>query len=404
MVEIPKKMVVTSELEKNLIFDSLKKLKQPMNITADNIEYSGVIEKIENELIHVTLSSTPIGDIEGTHKVNFVFNNNYHYFTTDIHQQDEGRVVLVYPEELSKNIQRRYDRVNVDGEVFMKFKIMIQSEKAQMENSSLLDERIIAREVKKPRPAVDKMLKGIKNLVSEFSQQFQVKVFKEGERLSFVDKLIKDTGKIFLIYNSYEDAIEDKRFYEDQVLTVGSAYDFMISRGDARKACEDKLLDMLQQLRNKRIFSECYVPLMLEGEAVGYIRLINDIDYHRSLKPGFAKRTARYADLLVEALVKYDYFSLESGSDFDIPLINISAGGLLFRLEKENLKQYLIKETVLQMSILFPDRQIEARGIVFRIDKDGSEYGMSFQEINNEDMAYINKLAKKRKERDEKQA
>jgi hypothetical protein len=395
MVEIPKRMVVTSELEKNLIFDSLKKLKQPINITADNIEYSGIIEKIDNNLIHVILGSSPIGEIEGNHKVNFVFNNNYHYFTTDIHQQDEERVVLVYPDELSKNIQRRYDRVNVDGEVFMKFKIMIQSEKARFENSSLLDERIIAREVKKPRPAVDKILTGVKNLVSEFSQKFQVKVFKNGERLSFVDKLIKDTGKMFLIYNSYEDTIEDKRFYEDQILTVGSAYDYLISRGDARKACEDRLLDMLQQLRNKRIFSECYVPLMLEGEAVGYIRLINDIDYHRSLKPSYAKRTAEYANILVEALVKYDYFSLESGSEFDIPLVNISAGGLLFRLEKENLIPYLIKDTVLQMSILFPDRQIEARGIIFRINQDSLEYAMSFQEINTEDMNYINNLAKK---------
>jgi hypothetical protein len=266
---------------------------------------------------------------------------------------------------------------------------MIQAEKKEFENSSLLDERVISREVKKPRPAVDKILNGIKHLSSEFAQKFQVKVFKTGEHISFIEELIRETGKIFMIYNAYEDAIEDKRFYEDEILTVSSAYDYMISRGDPRQACEGRLIDMLQQLRNKRIFSECYVPMMLEGDAVGYIRLINDIDYHRSIKPSFAKRVAGYAGILVEALVKYDYFSLESGGEFDIPVVNVSAGGLLFTLDKENLKQYLITQTALQMSVLFPHRQVEVRGVIHRVVKETSEYGMSFQEINQDDINYI---------------
>jgi uncharacterized protein YlxP (DUF503 family) len=397
MAEFPKKMVVTSELEKNLIFQSLQKLKQPLNISIDNIEYSGCVERFDSSTILLHMSSSHIGDMEGIHRVNFVFNNNYHYFTTSVRQQDEERVTLLYPEELSKNIQRRYERIDVSGKVNMKFKIMIHSEKGEFENSSLLDERVIAREVKKPRPAVDKILNGIKHLVSEFAQQFQVKVFKLGDRLTLAEQLVKDTGKIFLIYNSYEDAIEDKRFYEEQILTVGSAYDYMISRGDPRQACEGKLIDMLQQARNKRIFSECYVPMMLEGDAVGYIRLINDIDYHRSIKPSFAKRAAGYADILVEALVKYDYFSLESGNEFDISVVNVSAGGLLFRLDKPNLGQYLITQTVLQLSILFPHRQVEARGVIHRIVKETSEYGVSFQEINQDDVHYIESFVKREK-------
>lgn len=397
MAEFSKKMMVTSDLEKDLIFQSLRKLKQPVNVTVDNIEYGGYIERYDAGSILLQMTSLIIGDIEGQRRVNFVFNNNYHYFTTEVRQQDEEHIVLLFPQELTKNILRRYDRINVRGKVFMKFKIMIQAEKKEFENSSLLDERVISREVKKPRPAVEKILNGIKHLVSEFAQKFQVKVFKPGEPLSFIEEIIKETGKIFVIYNSYEDAIEDKRFYEDQILTVGSAYDYMISRGDPRQACEGKLIDMLQQLRNKRIFSECYVPMMLEGDGVGYIRLINDIDYHRSIKPSFAKRVAGYAGILVEALVKYDYFSLESGGEFDIEVVNVSAGGLLFTLDKENLKQYLITQTVLRMSILFPHRQVEARGVIHRFIKEMAEYGISFQEINQDDINYIESFVRHEK-------
>jgi hypothetical protein len=77
--------------------------------------------------------------------------------------------------------------------------------------------------------------------------------------------------------------------------------------------------------------------------------------------------------------------------------VNVSAGGLLFTLDKPNLKQYLITDTILQMSILFPHRQVEARGVIHRIVKETSEYGVSFQEINQEDVAYIETLVKKEK-------
>ena len=267
MGEIPKKMVVTSFIEKNLIFQNLMKLKEPLNIIINEIEYKGYIERYDSNTLTLEMISPYIGDIEGIIRTNFIFHNNYHYFSTTAEQLDGNRILLVIPEQINKNILRKYERVYVLGKVFMKMKIMIQSEKYDFETSSLLDERVIFREVKKPRPAVDKILNGIKNLVSEFSQNFQLKVFKPGQKLSYEEKLVKDTKKIFLIYDSYEDSIKEKRFYEEEILTVGSAYDYLTSRGDSQKAAEGKLLDLLQQKRDRRIFSECYIPLMLEGEA-----------------------------------------------------------------------------------------------------------------------------------------
>ncbi len=395
MAEIPKKMTVTSDLEKTLIFKNLKKSGEPLHIDVNGIEYDAIVEKYDTSSIAVRLKSPFIGELGEINSVNFVFNNNYHYFPAGITQIDDQHLNVFVPEVIYKNILRQYKRLDVFGTVYMKFKIMIQSEKKEMENSSLLEERVIFQEVKKPRPSIDKMLTGIKNLVSEYAQKFQVKVFKQNEKLSFEEKIIRDTKKTFLIYDSYEDSISEKRFYDENFITVGGVYEYYIKSGEVRKAVEAKLLDMLQQKRNSRIFSECFVPLMLEGEAVGYIRLTNDVDFHRSIKPAFIERTAHYAGILVEALVKYDYFSLETGAEYDIPVVNISAGGLLFRLQKRNLQQYLIARTVIQMSIRFPQRQVEARGIIHRIDEENSEYGVKFQEINEIDRKFIDDTVKK---------
>lgn len=396
MAEIPKKMVVGSELERNLIFQSLMKMKQPISVAANNIEYRGIIEKFGNDLITVKMQSPQVGEFEGNCRINFIFNNNYHYFDSPISKLDENTLVLRVPESINKNILRKFERVDVSGKVFMKIKIMIQSSRREFMKSSLMDERVIIQEVEKPKPAVDKILAGIKHLVSEFSQNFQVKIFKLKENLTFEEQLVKETKKVFLIYDSYEDTIEDKRFSEEQVLTIGGAYDYLIKRGEPRKSAEGKLIDVLQQRRNQRVYSECYVPMLLEGEVVGYIRLINDVDYHRSIKPAFLSRTFGYASILVEALVKYNYFSLDSGVDFDIPIINVSGGGLLFKLDKPKLKQYLIINTVLQMSVLFPARQIEVKGIILRIDGVNQEYCIKFQEINQEDMKFIEDIANKK--------
>ncbi len=389
MTAIPKKMEVTSDLEKSLIFKNLHKSGNSLHIEISGIEYDAVIEKYDESNLTVRLGSPFIGELGEINSVNFVFNNNYHYFPAAVTQIDEHHLNILIPEVIYKNILRRYKRLGVFSKVYMRFKIMIQSEKKELENSSLLDERVIIQEVRKPRPSVDKLLIGVKNLVSEYAQQLRVNVFKPNKKMSFEEKVIKDTKKAFLIYDSYEDSISEMRFYDEKFLTIGGVYKYYIRRGEVRKAVEAKLLDMLQQKRNSRIFSECFVPLMLEGEAVGYIRLTNDVDFHRSIKPASIERTSRYADILVEALVKYDYFSLETGIEYDISIVNISAGGLLFRLQKKNLKQYLIAHTVIQMSIRFPKRQIEARGIIYRIDEGNSEYGVKFQEINEIDRKFI---------------
>jgi hypothetical protein len=396
MGEMPKKMLVTSFLEKNLIFQNLMKAREPLNIDIHGIEYKGIIDSFDNSALNIRMHSPFIGDIDGAIKVNFTFHNNYHYFTTTGQQLDNTRLSLVIPERISKNIVRKYERVYVFGKVFMKLKIMVQSDKYDFKSSSLMDERVIYREVKKPRPAVDKILNGIKHLVSEYSQNFMLKVFKPDQKLTLEEQLLRETKKIFLIYDSYEDSIRQRRFSENEILTVASAYQYMISRGAPKKAAEAKLLDLLQQKRNRKIFSECCVPLMLEGEAVGYIRLANDVDYHRSIKPAFALRTLEYGSILVEALVKYDYFRLDSGNAYEIAVVNISAGGLLFKLEESRLKGYIIGHTVLQMSIKFPKRIIDARGVVYRIDEDAYEYGVKFQEINEEDINYIDRIVKNR--------
>jgi len=94
--------------------------------------------------------------------------------------------------------------------------------------------------------------------------------------------------------------------------------------------------------------------------------------------------------------VKYDYFRLDSGEAHQIPVVNLSAGGLLFRLEDPRIRGFIILHTVLQMSIRCPGRIIQARGVVYRIDKEASEYGLKFQEINEEDINYIDNMVKNR--------
>lgn len=418
MGETSEKMVVSSDVEKSLIFGNMMKNRAPLCLCIEDIEYLGFIERFDEKTILVKTQSPFIGEVEGDHRVNFEHQNNYHYFDTDIQQIDENRFRLIIPKIIYKNIMRRYQRVDVRGRVFMKFRLVIRSQTQDYKDLSLLDEKILYQEVKKPRPSINDILQGIKQLVSDFSQRFQVKIFKPEDSYSLEEQIVVESKKIFLIYDVFEDRIRDRRRYNEQILTIGNAYEFLVSkRGDSiriERSIEKKLETLLRDKRQMRIFSECYVPLLLEGEVVGYIRLINYIDYPLRIQPAYALRTAGYASLLVEALVKYNYFRLESGSECDIPVMNISAGGLLFQLEKHWLRQYLVLNAIIQMSIKFlsskgssplnlaapdllkkPERQIEARGIIFRLEHKTSSYGIKFQEINQDDVEYIDDLVKR---------
>ena len=46
------------------------------------------------------------------------------------------------------------------------------------------------------------------------------------------------------------------------------------------------------------------------------------------------------------------------------------------------------------MSISFPERIVEARGVIYRMEEDVLEYGVKFQEINEMDWKYIEDIVK----------
>jgi hypothetical protein len=397
MAEVPKKMLVTSELEKSLIFQSLLKLKHPLRVCIHDIEYPGYIERIESDGIAVRIDTPTVGTVEGTVRANFVFHSNYHYFASEARKLHGNLVFLGFPEQISKNMVRMYERASVLGDVFMRFRILIRTKMQEFKGASLLaSERMILQEVKKPRPAVDKVLNGIRSLVSEFSQSFQLKVFKPGETLALDEQIVKETKKVFMIYDSFGDNIGERRFLDEGVLTIGSVFERWIAKGVPKKNAESALLDLIDQKRKARVFSECLVPLLVEGGVVGCLKLSNDVDYHRSIKPAFAVKAAEYANVLVEALVKYDYFSLKSEEQFKIPVVNLSAGGLLFRLEESRLKGYITRGSILLMVLHFEDRQMRVRGIVYRIEEETSSYGVKFQEISVEDLKFIGDFVKGR--------
>jgi hypothetical protein len=395
MAEVPKKMLVTSELEKNLIFQNMMKLKLPLHVCFNDIEYPGFIERIGSEGIVVRLAAPTMGGIEGAVRTNFAFHSNYHYFSTEARTLGQQLILLHPPEQINKNMVRMHERTDAHGKVFMKFRILIRANKHELRGTSLLaNERVLMQEVKKPRPAVDKMLSAVKNLVSEFSQGFQLKIFKPGEKLSFEELIVKETKKVFLLYDSLEDSIEEKKILDEGLITLGGVYERLIARGEPRKAVESRLLDFLDRKRKDGKFSECFVPLVVEGEVAGCLRLSNDLDYHRSIKPALALKAMEYVSLLTEALVKYDYFNLKSGDEFKIPVLNISTGGLLFRLEDPRLGGYIVKGSILLMALLFDDRQVRARGVVYRVEEEKATYGVKFQEIGEEDANYIDGLVR----------
>jgi hypothetical protein len=397
MAEVPKKMLVTSELEKSLIFQSLLKLKHPIRVCIQDIEYPGYIEKIEDDGIAVRIDTPTVGSVEGTVKANFVFHSNYHYFASEARKLHGNLIRLGFPEQISKNMVRMYDRASVLGDAFMRFRILIRTKRQEFKGGSLLaNERMILQELKKPRPAVDKILNGIRSLVSEFSQTFQFKVFKPGETLALDEQIVKETQKVFLIYDSFSDNIGEKRFLDDDVLTIGTVFERWIGKGVPKKNAESALLDLIDQKRKARVFSECLIPLLVEGGVVGCLKLSNDVDYHRSIKPAFAVKAAEYANVLVDALVKYDYFNLKSEEQFKIPVVNLSAGGLLFRLEESRLKGYISRGSILLVALQFEERQIRIRGIVYRIEEETSSYGVKFQEISVDDMNFIDDFVKRR--------
>ena len=120
MAEVPKKMLVTSELEKSLIFQSMMKLKHPLQVCFNDIEYPGFIERIGSEGIVVRIAAPTMGGVEGAVRTNFAFHSNYHYFSTEARTLGQQLILLHLPEQIKQEYGSNVRAHGRAGKVFMR--------------------------------------------------------------------------------------------------------------------------------------------------------------------------------------------------------------------------------------------------------------------------------------------
>ena len=79
MSEISKKLAVSSELEKNLIFQNLLSMKEPIELEFGGSHYPGLVKRYEGGSILLHMQTPLKKDVGGAVRAHFIFHNNYHY-------------------------------------------------------------------------------------------------------------------------------------------------------------------------------------------------------------------------------------------------------------------------------------------------------------------------------------
>ena len=111
MSEISKKLVVSSDLEKNLIFQSLLRMKEPIELELGGFHYPGFVKRYDRESILLDMQTPLKMDVGGPVRAHFVFHNSYHYFDTAAQKKDDNHIQLLLPEKINRNILRANERI-----------------------------------------------------------------------------------------------------------------------------------------------------------------------------------------------------------------------------------------------------------------------------------------------------
>ncbi len=136
---------------------------------------------------------------------------------------------------------------------------------------------------------------------------------------------------------------------------------------------------------------------MLYQNVIGHILVLTTEHSLKTLRITDVYYLKALADIVSEALAKARLFQLDTGSEFDIKVFNISAGGVYMEVSSQYIIKYLQEKMHIMATIRIENREIETISEIRRIDFIGQDVriAVKFLEIKPADQTFIERYVQK---------
>ncbi len=383
-------------IEKEFVFKSLVDDGIPCDVHGSRKEYSCRFSGVSED----RLEMAPVeGKMEGFSpgdevRVFFYLKNNYHTFSSRVVEATPEKIVVRQPPGVYKNLQRKYERVNLQGSIDVSFslhgtKVELNFPKSDRfspleppEEDSAFDARRIHEVVKTFRIKMETM-----------TTDNKIVMLRDRMPRSWEEKTIVRLGKSLWIPSTTEDFPVRDPFPDERVITKSDLMALEEEAGVAPYVITSKLGNILYEKTKKDIVSELWCPVLYNEYVVGYVHVWNTAARRERISRDLIEYVQQFAKVLCYSLVTNGYFKVENSTErrYEAPIIDMSASGLLFAHTSAELVRELLVHTDLDLTVRLDTRTIPVGGRIMRKfrDAENTYFGLLFLRIEEEDLHFL---------------
>lgn len=378
----------------NQLFTRLRMESRKVILRYNELEFKGQVSSFNSNNLHLVVLGNVIPNCDHFN-LQFMISGEYYFTEVDTKKIENKTIVVSMPLELEIRSIRRYPRAYVEGNVKARFKLLTNESTASTvpANSTGVPPKLagIYFEMQKNVPDIKKVLAMVGKELNSIGPISEIKLHKENEKYDEEINLVIRYNKPFLVSNSSNPKSYVSEFPANDMINYAAFLKELRRSGWDNNRLREAIIERQTKLTSLGIRSIMVIPIRLFDNVIGHIQIKTTQDTAKELRVSDAYYVMALADIVSEALAKGKLFNLNTGKDYDIPVINISAGGVYLEVNSPYINKFLHEEMKLQLDIIIIKKEIQTTAEIRRIDYIDKtvRLAIKFTRVDEETQKYI---------------
>jgi hypothetical protein len=384
-----------NRIEKEFLLKTFLDRKIPITVHGDKKQAGMLITQYTDSDITLAGDSQTAFQFKKNEPVRLFISIDNTFFTLSSRIMDSKEKILVIENSSNfcKNPERKYERINTRN---MKVSFSLKGETIEL-NFPKTDTFAIIEEPPKSDEfdvsSIAGLTRSFKDHMGQIAGEHNIIMFRENPPARFEETLITRIGKIFWIPNTEGELPQDDSRLSTLVVTYNELSRFLEYSGTSSSLVRSEIAAMLYKKSKSNIFAEIFCPILYHEYAIGYIYAALHKRDPKAFNVDLVHYVYQFSKVLSYSLEKHGYFKQEAGTvtKYQEPIIDLSAAGLLFASQSEDLDHRLTLLDDIDISITIDEKKIIIGSRVMRKFNDYSTYyfALQFLRISDTDFRFI---------------
>jgi hypothetical protein len=382
-------------VEKELMLRALYDQEIPVLYYQDRVEYAFFLKKPAREEMSFQVSQ-PIEGLQAKDQINLTFDyrGKAIAFNTDVMQIKEQEITCTIPDNLYKDLDRSYSRVNIPAQMDVQFTFLGDHYDLSFPKVMEYDAEELGYFLQNSDPKdLSGLIEQMATWIKHYANGYKLVLFKDTKPSTTEERIIAETGKTLFLFSTRGTFPHSDPFPRKRIITEDMFKRYLENTGIGPALVGDACARFIKAKADNGVLSDVWVPILFHEYVIGYIHAWNDIEEKASFNFPMIDTLYQFTKVLAYSLEINGYF--EKGkvrnNTFEGNVIDISVSGLLFAQHLSSVSPSLQPESKLTVKIITPQRSIIAEAVIVRCFKDSSlaYYGCQFEKMETENFKFL---------------